>query len=433
MDQDNVTNSYKLGDRNTSDVTVRLRNREGRPELFYCHSIILKTKSKFFAEKLCQSRAVSSIEIHCSDSDYDHYVELLRRFYLPGDSLVDSWDSIGSVIGILQVASTLLCEEITLSCIQYLEAVPWDDKEEEQILKAVSKLGPVAMPILARIQPVNLIATKNVFLSAIRFATSSGGPCPPFGDELKTSAQEQVDYMLGEDEDTPLVTANEEVKTEVKMGLSRICLSFENNLSSLLVETDCAYEVAENKIMQSLSDLEWMCSILPKMDLMKEFVAKWAEISGNVLMVVEDKKLNSFMWGFKVKLIEVTAKILEAVGYGNVILPAPCRVKLLKTWLPYIRKMKPLLDSICNDDRSFPYKMDEDLCQSIEGAIVSLILALPSNDQAEILADWMNTEQVKYPDLSEAFEVWCYRTKSAKRRLMEGLETVSDGNAALSL
>ena len=34
------------------------------------------------------------------------------------------------------------------------------------------------------------------------------------------------------------------------------------------------------------------------------------------------------------------------------------------------------------------------------------------------------------PDLSEAFEVWCYRTKSAKRRLVEGLDGHGDGAAS---
>jgi hypothetical protein len=287
------------------------------------------------------------------------------------------------------------------------------------------------MPIISRIKPVDLTATKNVFVSAVRFATSTGESCPPFGDELKISAQEQIEYMLGEDEDMPLVMADDEVKSVVRMGLSRIFSTFEKQLSSLLVESDLTSETAEDNILQCVSDLEWMGNLLPKMELMKDFVSNWAEISGNVLGILEDKKLESLMWGLKVKLIEVSGKALEAVGYGSVILPAPVRVQLLKTWLPYIRKIKPLLDSKGAEDTSFPHKMDEDLCQSIEGAIVSLVLALPSNDQADILADWMKADQVRYPDLSEAFEVWCYRTKSAKRRLVEGLDRV--GNTTVSL
>ncbi|XP_004300482.1 PREDICTED: BTB/POZ domain-containing protein At3g05675-like [Fragaria vesca subsp. vesca] len=431
MDKAFQTKPCILGDQNTSDVVICLKDIEGRHQQFYSHSSVLIKRSKYFAERLSNPSPSNSISVHCSEVNFDHHVNLLRLFYLPTELILDALDSVKSVVGILQSAVNFKCDEIVYCCIQYLEAVPWEDKEEEHILRAVSKLGPVAMPIIARIQPVDLAATKTVFISAIRVATSIVGPCPPFGNELKTSAQEQVEYMLGEDEDTLLVKADDEVRSVARLGLLHICSTFENELASLLLEPDLASETADEKIMHSLSDLEWMCSILGKMDLMKDFVSNWAESSNIVLGVIEDKKLDSFMWGLKIKLIEVTAKVLEAVGYGSVILPAPIRLTLLKSWLPYIRKMKPLLDAKSSEDTSFPYKMNEDLCQTIEGAIVTLVLALPSNDQADILADWMRAEQVRYPDLSEAFEVWCFRTKSAKRRLVEVLDGA--GNATLTL
>lgn len=419
-----------LGDRSSSDIVIQLKNKEGRPELFHSHSYILKSKSKYFANRLSQLSASSCIEIQCSDSNYQHHVELLRHFYLHANLVLDSLSSVQSAIGILQLAASFACEEITKSCIQYLEAVPWEDKEEEEILKAVSKLGPMAMPILDRIRPVALTATKNVFISAVRFATSRGGSCPPFKDDLKISAQEQVEYMLGDDEDLPLVIADDEVKLEMIAGLSKVFSLFEEEVSSLLVKCELTSEAAEDKIMQSLHDLEWMCNILTKMDLLKEFVTRWTETSNKLLRVIQDIRFNLNMWGPKLKIIEITAKVLEAVGYGNVIIQSPCRVQLLRTWLPYIRKTKPLLDAMANEDTGFANKMDEDLCHSIEGAMVSLVLALPSNDQADILTDWMSSEQIKYPDLSEAFEVWCYRTKSAKRRLVDGIERADE--AALS-
>ncbi|KAI3727785.1 hypothetical protein L6452_16405 [Arctium lappa] len=424
------SSSFGLNDINTSDVTVCLRNSKGRPELFYLHSSILKENSKFFADKLSDPNCGASIDIHCLDCNYEHHVDLLRRLYFSKESLLESWNSVHSALGVLQVASEFNCRQITDSCIQYLEAVPWEDKEEELILKVVSKLGPEAMPILARVQPVDVSGTKNVFLSAIRFATSVVSPSPPFGDELRTSAQEQVEYMLGDDdEEIPLVIADEEVKSESKKGLANICSLFDKELSCLLSQT---YEEAtEKRVMQSLLDLGWICNILSKMDLMKEFVDQWIDFSNRVIGVMEDKVLKSSMWGLKLKIVELTGKVLDAVGYGNVIIPSARRVELVKTWLPYIRKMKPVLDSIGNEETGYPFKMDEDLCQNIEGAIVALLSALPSNDQAEILADWMNGEQVKYPDLSEAFEIWCYRTKSAKRRLVEGLDRV--GKATVSL
>nr|XP_043605951.1 BTB/POZ domain-containing protein At3g05675-like [Erigeron canadensis] len=422
--------SLGLNDITTSDVVVRLRNNKRRPELFYSHSSILKEKSKYFADKLSDPSSGAFIDISCLDCNYEHHVDLLKRFYLSQESLLESWNSVHSALGVLQLATEFSCQEITESCIQYLEAVPWEDKEEELILKVVSKLGPVAMPILARVQPVDFTATKTVFISAIQFATCIVSESPPFGDELKTSAQEQVEYMLGDDdEEIPLVIADEEVKAESKKGLMNICSIFDKELSCLLSETD--EEAVEKRVMQSLSDLGWICNILSKMDLMKEFTDKWIESSSRVIAVMEDQLLKSSMWGIKLKIIELNWKVLDAVGYGNVIISPARRVELVKTWLPYIRKMKPVLDLVGSKETGYPYKMDDDLCQNIEGAIVALLSALPSNDQGDILADWMSGDQVKYPDLSEAFEIWCYRTKSAKRRLVEGLDRV--GNPTVSL
>ncbi|OWM72194.1 BTB/POZ domain-containing protein At3g05675 [Punica granatum] len=281
------------------------------------------------------------------------------------------------------------------------------------------------LPMIARNKPIDADGTKNVFVSAFCFATSVLTPCPPFGPELKISAQEQIEFMLGEDSDTLLITSEEEVKSAVRKGLSEIRSSFETTLSTLLIGMGQGPVIKESEaiILQRLNDLEWICNILPKMELMKDFVLMWVDISGYVLGVVEDEKLESQMWGLKLKLIELTGKVLDAVGYGTVILPAPSRVKLLKLWLPYIRKVKALLDLKSEAITGFAYKMDEDLCQSIEGTIVSFVLALPSNDQADILADWMKNEDcVSFPDLTEAFEIWCFRAKTAKRRLVEGLE-----------
>lgn len=284
------------------------------------------------------------------------------------------------------------------------------------------------MNTLGRVCSADLSAAKNVFIDAIRFATTiEEGSCAPFGDELKLSAQEQVDYMLREDAETSLITSSEEVVSEVKKGLVKLMLAFEKEVYLLRLDPLMLPDDTEKKILECLADVEWMYNVLQKMNLMKEFIFLWVQISDSILTAVLDEKPGTDMWGLKLKLIEITSKILDAVGYGNVAIPSPCRVQLLNTWLPYIRKIKPLLDSESDARNDFRYKMDEDLCQNIEGSITSLLLALPSNNQADILADWMmSTKQLSYPDLSEAFEIWCYRTKSAKRRLLEGVSNVAD-------
>ncbi|XP_020112768.1 BTB/POZ domain-containing protein At3g05675-like [Ananas comosus] len=430
MDQASVSEAYIFGDQATSDITICLQNKDDRPEWFHCHSPILIKKSRFFSDQLVNHNNTSltlefnrCIEVQCPKSDYDHYVKLLNLLYLSEESLLGSFDSVKSTLGILRASISLQCESIIQNCIEYLEAVPWDEKEEEDILSLVPSLGPRAFPILARVNPVNNNSVKNVFLSAIRFATNMESPPPPFLEELKTSAQEQIEYMLLEDEDTPLVVTDEDVKSEVQAGLEKMFTTFKNGLESLPFEFDRSPEQAEQRVLYDLADLEWISNVLPKIEMMKDFVSSWIEISQYVIAVVQGEKYNSNLWAVKAKLIEVTGKALDAVGYGSVVLPTSSRVEFINTWLPYLRKMKPLLDSKSEEDEGFCHKIDGDVCQNIEGAIVSLVLALPSSDQAEILAEWMSkTEQLKYPDLSEAFEVWCYRTKTAKRRLMVGLD-----------
>ncbi|GAB2269937.1 hypothetical protein Dimus_004855 [Dionaea muscipula] len=425
--------SCALGDKAVNDIIVCLRTTSGRLQLLSYNSSDLKVKSKFFADHLSFSNTKHCIEIHCLDSDFSHHVDLLNFLHCPAQTLVDSWKSVKYALNILKVAVILQCNEIIHSCVQYLEASPWTDEEEEEIIKTVPELGPMAMPILARMLPVDLNATRSVLIAAIQFATSVSGPCPPFGNELKISAQEQVEYMLGEDDTRPL-TSDEIVRSEMKVGLSNVFSLFRESISSLHFDSDSTPETtSETKVLLTLADLVWLCNLLPKFSLMSDFASNWTEISADILCVLDEPKFRSTMWALKTKIIKVTAKVLEAVGYGNVILPPPVRIQLLRTWMPFIRKMKPLLETMCNEQNGFPHKMDEELCQNIEGAMVSLILTLPSSDQVDILADWMESQQLKFPDLSEAFEIWCYRAKSAERRLVERLDKIGGTSVSSDL
>ncbi|CAN6860205.1 unnamed protein product [Brassica oleracea] len=263
--------------------------------------------------------------------------------------------------------------------------------------------------------------TKNVFSSALRFAMSIDTlkNSPELAHELKTSAQEQVEFMLSEDEEVRLLVSREEVKSVVRLGISSVLSALLDRLSSLLLLPE------EFDVLNTLYDIEWLCKVLPRMELMKDLVFKWADLSNEILVIAQNCKL-----GVKVKLVEVTGKVLEAVGYGVVIVPCGSRACLLKLWLPFIRRLKALVDAQGSESE---YRMDEDLCEFLEGSMVSLVLTLPSNDQAEVFGEWMRgivLEGVKFPDLSEAFEVWCYRSKSAKRRLLEKCDRLASENLA---
>ncbi|KAG8646958.1 BTB/POZ domain-containing protein At3g05675 [Manihot esculenta] len=417
----------RIGDRSTSDVVVRLRTREGRDDWFYCHSHILVEKSKYFADRLSENWPTCQIidsrncvEVYCEESDFDHFVNFIRLLYVAIDgSSDDFWHGVKNALGILQVAVELGCPQIVTGCVNYLEAVPWEEADEEEILRVVPGMGSQAEPILARLQPVNPSTIRRVFFSAVQFATSS----PPSSmNNLKTSAQEQLEYMLTEDDDAPLLTADDEVKSVVKNCVKGLFSRFNNLLDTFLFQP--VESVSESGKMQSfqhhLSDISWACQILSKLEIMSEFVNSWVDASDKILQVVKHASSTGEVIETKLKVIEVTSKILEAIGYGTVILPTAKRLHMVKTWLPFVRVSKPLIDSVTtNDDEAMELKIDGELWQSLESAFVSIVLALPSGDQAEILTEWLGNEHVHYPDFSEAFEVWCYRTKIAKRRLAD--------------
>ena len=62
-------------------------------------------------------------------------------------------------------------------------------------------------------------------------------------------------------------------------------------------------------------------------------------------------------------------------------------------------------------------RIDVDIWQVLESAFVSIIITLPSANLANTLAEWLRCQHVRYPEQTEAFEVWCYRFKVAKRRI----------------
>ncbi|KAF9586893.1 hypothetical protein IFM89_039890 [Coptis chinensis] len=118
-----------------------------------------------------------------------------------------------------------------------------------------------------------------------------------------------------------------------------------------------------------------------------------------------------------VKVIEVAAKVLEAIAYGTAILPTVKRLHMVKVWLPFVRMMKPLVDSTTiNDDDSPPFKMDGELWQSLNQHL-SQCRYKYSSRSSEDLDRLVEESTLGIPTLTEAFEVWCYRSKVAKRRL----------------
>ncbi|XP_042388969.1 BTB/POZ domain-containing protein At3g05675-like, partial [Zingiber officinale] len=413
----------RFGDRATSDVVVRIRTHEGRDNWFYCHSGILIDKSKYFAERLSDDWPTCQIldsrycvEVYCEEFEFNSYVVALRLLYAKEPQ---TRYGVRNTIDILQVAVRLGCHQLSQYCIDYLESVPWEEADEEQILKIIPHLGSQYEEILARLQPVNPISVISIFMSTLRFATSS---LPQSVRDMKSSAQDQLEYMLTEDDDAPMLTLdNQDIKLAVKNCVSDLLSRFNCHLESILYESQ---EIVtkinmENRLQPFLTDISWICQILNKMEMMKHLAHYWLEASPNIVKVTEKMDAEAAdLLEIKLKVIEVTSKVLDSVVFGHVIAPTAARLLMVNVWLPFMQRARPLFEQPNSDhEEGSTLKIDCEIWLGLESAFVSIILTLPSDNQAEILAEWLKSEHVRYPDLTEALETWCYRSKVAKKRL----------------
>ncbi|PKA56792.1 BTB/POZ domain-containing protein [Apostasia shenzhenica] len=414
--------TFEIGDRATSDVVVRLRTNEGRDHRFYCHSKVLIEKSKYFADRLsddwptCQIiDSCSCVEVHCQELDFNFHVTVLRLFYVQEPH---AWNGVRNALGVLQVAINLGCQQMATACMEYLEAVPWEEAEEEEILRTIPSLGSAYESILSRLQPVDQALLIGVFVPSLRFATSS----PPISmQELKSSVQEQLDYMLTDDDDAPLFSLdNELIRSAIKDCVNNLLCRFDSLLQSMLnFSIDSYMKCKTHDFFSHLCDISWACQILSKMEIMKILVNYWVEKTAEIVKAAENvKPIAAENLPIESKIVEVASKVLESIGFANAIVTTPGRIKMVKIWLPFIQKARDSIErhSVNTDEVSLA-KLDSEVWQGIESALVSILLTLPSIEQAEILSDWLKSKFVGYPDLSEAFDVWCYRTKVARRRL----------------
>jgi len=266
----------------------------------------------------------------------------------------------------------------------------------------------------------------RIFLSAFRHATRSSAAGP--ARELKSAAQEQLEYMLTEDDDAPLIALdNVNVKSQVKDCVTGLLSRFSDFLSSVLTkhkETSLVGDIGDlqQELHTFVCDISWVCQILSKLEMMKCIVLYWVGVSSDVVEAVEVVCPGYDYLKTSLKVVEVSAKVLEAVAFGNIVLPTEKRHHMVNVWITFSRTTKSLIVQADHDDddgdaETPKANLDNDVWQGLESAIVSIVLTLPSNSQAEILSEWLQSKHVRYPDLTEAFEAWCYRSKVAKRRL----------------
>lgn len=100
--------------------------------------------------------------------------------------------------------------------------------------------------------------------------------------------------MLEEDDDAPLLIADDDLKSELKKHFLKLFEGFKSELSALVAQD--SELLFEKSILEKVSDLVWASRVLPHVGLNPDFVEFWVEASSEVAQVVSGETILSQMF-----------------------------------------------------------------------------------------------------------------------------------------
>uniref|UniRef100_A0A0D9WV35 BTB domain-containing protein n=1 Tax=Leersia perrieri TaxID=77586 RepID=A0A0D9WV35_9ORYZ len=389
--------SVGFGQLHMSDLKVMLYGREGVAVKMIVHKNILAQNSTFFADKLSRQSPVSCIEVlDCEDVEI--FVETVGLMYCKDVKQRLIKQTVARVLRILKVAESIGFPACVMSCLNYLEAVPWVGDEEENVVSSIRQLHCEdygVSPLLKRVASDLTNPPSDTFAHIIELVLKSSD------DRGRREMKSLVLKLLKE---SNIWTNGSSDSCVVTFYSScRNCLESLLNLFRQASEPEFSEQSSDNKdmifrqITLEADNLLWLAEILADRNAADELTSIWASQG-------ELAKLHCKVPVMHRHLISgVTARLFVAVGKGEALPSSETRQLLLDVWL------QPLMDDynwLQHGCRSFDRKV-------VEEGIGQTILTLPLEDQQTILLTWLGRFLKvgdSCPNLQRAFEVWWRRT-----------------------
>ncbi|KAJ4812471.1 BTB/POZ domain-containing protein [Rhynchospora pubera] len=393
--------SVGFGQPETSDFKVVLRGKDGIIVKMSVHRNVLLENSTYFSEKLCENSPISSAEIPDCD-DVEIYVETVGLMYCKDVKHRLVKQSVPRVLRILKVAEFLGFRSCVVSCLDYLEAVPWVGDEEENVVSYLRHLQIDTKdrygisPLLRRVSSnMQNDAPNNTLVQIIELVLKSSE------DRARREMKSVVSKLLKENSTS--TNGSTDICIETLYKSCQVCLDLLLDLFRQASEPEFRNQTAEVRdktnrgIALEADNLLWLLEILCDRHVGDDFVTKWAgqdELAGHhAKLPVMSRHLVSC----------VTARIFVGIGKGEVLPTKETRQQLIHVWL------QPLIDDynwLQHACRPFDRKV-------VEEGIGRTILTLPLEEQQTILLTWMGwflKAGDACPNLQRAFEVWWRRT-----------------------
>lgn len=289
-----------------------------------------------------------------------------------------------------QVAELLGFHACVKSCLDYLEAVPWVE-EEDNVVSSIQHLQNTAYavtPLLKRVTSDNLNSASDTLAHIVEMVLMSSD------DRGRREMKALVLNLLKDN--SHCIDGPAEICSDMLYSSCRSCLDRLQVLFSGASEEDFSVQVTR-KITLETDNLLWLVEILVNQRISDDFVAIWT--SRTDLAELHAKLHVASRYSVSC----ITARLFVGIGRGEMLPSKNTRLLLLQVWLQALIDDYSWLQSSC---RSFDRKIVED-------GIGQTILTLPLEDQRSILLSWLGNFLKlgdNCPNLHRAFEVWWRRT-----------------------
>ncbi|RDX94920.1 BTB/POZ domain-containing protein, partial [Mucuna pruriens] len=392
------------------DVRMRLTGKNGRCMVLEVNSGVLCANSEVFAGLIADYyKGVSSSSTMCrievpQVDNLGVFRETIELMFENHDALTKRLLNIGVFrsIDVLEVSAGIMFTKGVLSCLQYLEAVPWTEEEEEKLRSLFTRFKfdeATTRDILGRLylhDSVDSTSQPNVARQLVWSITTC------VDGNARNELKSLVKGLLCKS------SVYEKNHLDLsKEDLYSVCHSCVESLVRVFEEAS-AERLTKNKplieISRQVDNINWLLEIMLDGQIAEDFVNIWADQQQLVKMHDNASPM------IRYELSRVTAILFVAMATRKLQCRLEARSGLLQVWF------RPMLL-----DFGWLQRCRKGLdIKVLQEAMGQTLLTLPLNQQYILFMEWFrdfSTHGTECPNLSKAFQIWW------RRSFLRGSET----------
>lgn len=308
-----------------------------------------------------------------------------------------------------QVAAGINFSRGVLSCLKYLEAVPWTEEEEEKLRILFSRYKfdeTLSGDVIARLNTHDSVDSEQTLTRQLLWSITTCGNANA-GNEMKSLVKGLLSTSLVYEKD------HNDINKDDFSAVCQSCLSSLQNLfeeassgSSAcvkLVERDKDKPLIE-RISKQVDNINWLLEILIDHQMAEEIVDIWVDQKELLVMHRNASPM------IRYELSRVSAMLFIAIGTRRLHCRSEARLSLVQAWF------RPMLV-----DFGWLQRCRKGLdMKALEEAMGQTLLTLPLKEQYTLFVEWFcyfSKHGTACPNLSKAFQIWW------RRSFMRGSET----------